>query len=72
MPYCKHCEEYVSSNADSHNCRKRGLLNVDEDDSFLVSALIGYATDSAIVGGLLGGDVGGAILGDILDGDLFD
>ena len=50
----------------------RGLLNADEDDSFLVSALIGYATDSAILGGLLGGDMTGGIVGDLMDGDLFD
>lgn len=70
--YCKHCEDYVSSSARTHNCRKKGLLDVDEDDSFLVSAIIGAATDSALLGGLLGGDLTGGLLGDILDGDLFD
>jgi len=45
---------------------------VDEDNSFLVSTLIGMTTDSALLGGLLGGDITGGILGDILDGDLFD
>lgn len=72
MPYCKHCSDYVSSSASSHRCSKRGLLNVDEDDSFLVSAIIGAATGSTIAGGLLGGDFLGSALGDILDGDLFD
>lgn len=73
MPYCKHCEEFVSSSATTHNCRKVGLLNVDEDGSFIVSTIIGVATDSALLGGLLGGDIiGGGILGDSLDGDLFD
>jgi hypothetical protein len=72
MPYCKHCEEYVSSSSSTHDCRRKGLLNVDEDDSFLVSTLIGMATDSGIVGGLLGGDLLGGILGDAMDGDLFD
>jgi len=72
MPYCKHCEEYVSNYATTHNCRKVGLLNVDEDDSFLVSAIIGRVTNSAIAGTLLGGDLLGGIFGDILDGDLFD
>lgn len=72
MPYCKHCEEFVSSNSTSHHCRKVGLLNIDEDDSFLVSAIIGAATDSSILGGLLGGDLLGGIAGDLLDGDLFD
>jgi hypothetical protein len=70
--YCKHCNSYVGSNEKTHYCSKKGLLKVDEDDSFLVSALIGYATDSAIVGGLLGGDFLGSVLGDVLDGDLFD
>lgn len=72
MPYCKHCHEYVSSDETNHNCKKVGLLNVDEDDSFLVSTLIGYASDSAILGGVLGGDMLGGVIGDILDGDLFD
>lgn len=72
MPYCKHCNEYVSLSATTHNCRKAGLLNVHEDDSFMVSTIIGAATDSALLGGLLGGDFLGGILGDSLDGDLFD
>lgn len=72
MAYCKHCEEYISSSTTTHNCRKAGLLNVDEDDSFLVSALIGAATDSSLLGGILGGDIVGGVIGDILDGDLFD
>lgn len=73
MPYCKHCERFVSSTERTHYCHtKKGLLSVDEDDSFLVSTLIGVATDSALLGGLLGGSVGGGLLGDILDGDLFD
>lgn len=70
--YCKHCGEYVSTSRSYHHCPKKGLLNVDEDDSFLVSTLIGAVTDSALLGGLLGGDVVGGIVGDLLDGDLFD
>lgn len=72
MPYCKHCNGYVSYSQDTHDCPKKGLLSVDSGSSFLVSAIIGSATDSALLGGLLGGDIGGGILGDILDGDLFD
>jgi hypothetical protein len=68
--YCKHCGKKVSGS--THDCEKKGLLNVDEDDSFLVSTLIGYTTDSALLGGLLGGDPIGGIVGDLLDGDLFD
>jgi len=68
--YCKHCgKEVVGS---SHYCEKKGLLNVDEDDSFLVSTLVGLATDSALLGGLLGGNILGGVVGDLLDGDLFD
>jgi hypothetical protein len=52
--------------------KKKGLLNVHEDDSFLVSTLVGLATDSALLGGLLGGDIVGGVVGDLLDGDLFD
>lgn len=72
MPYCKHCGKHVSSSATRHNCSKVGLLDIDRDDSFLVSAVIGAVTDSAIVGGILGGDLLGGVAGDILDGDLFD
>ncbi len=70
--YCKHCRKYVSEYDDYHDCPKKGLLEINEDSSFLVSALIGAATDSAILGGLLGGGIVGGILGDILDGDLMD
>ena len=72
MPYCKHCNEYVYSSATTHDCPKNGLLRIDDDNSFLVSAIIGAATDSALLGGLLGGDITGGIVGDLLDGDLFD
>jgi len=68
--YCKHCGEKVSSNY--HHCSKKGLLNVNEDNSFLVSTIIGMVTDSALIGGLLGGDLLGGALGDFMDGDLFD
>ncbi len=71
--YCKHCRQRVDDDSEEHHCSKKGLLNVDEDDSFLVSTLIGLGTDSAIIGGLLGGSMLGGILGDVLgDGDLFD
>lgn len=70
--YCKHCREEIMSWETTHNCSKKGLLRVDEDNSFLVSSLIGLATDSALLGGLLGGSITGGILGDLLDGDLFD
>jgi len=70
--YCKHCKELIPEGAYEHNCSKVGLLNIDEDDSFLVSAVIGAVTDSALLGGLLGGDIVGGMLGDILDGDLMD
>lgn len=72
MAYCKHCREYVSSNASTHNCKKVGLLDIDKDNSFLVSTIIGAVTDSAILGGILGGDLLGGIVGDIIDGDLLD
>lgn len=72
MPYCKHCNQFVSSSAYSHECPKDGLLSIDEDSSFLVSAAIGAITDSALLGGILGGDMLGGIVGDLLDGDLFD
>ena len=67
--YCKYCGEKINSDNNEHECPKKGLLNINEDDSFLVSALIGYATDSFIIGGALGGDLVGGILGDILNND---
>lgn len=67
--YCKHCEVYLPSAIKTHRCKKVGLLNVDEDDSFLVSTLIGAATDSALLGGLLGGDFIGGIIGDLIKDD---
>ncbi len=70
--YCKHCGDYIPRHSTVHDCSNRGLLNIDEDDSFLVSAIIGSATDSAIMGGLIGGDMLGGVVGDLLDGDLFD
>lgn len=82
--YCKHCGKELSKYTTEHYCSKKGLLNVDEGDSFLVSALtggiIGSVTDSSILGSiggsLLGGDVTGGIIGgivgDLFDGDLFD
>ena len=58
-------------------CRKCGEEKFDcecDDDSgdFLLSAVVGAATDSAIIGGLVGGDIIGGMLGDGLDGDLMD
>ena len=70
--FCKHCGEEIPLGTESHECPKKGLLNVNQDDSFLVSTVIGAVTDSAILGGLLGGDILGGVVGDLLDGDLFD
>lgn len=46
--YCKYCSEQVYG--DTHSCPKKGLLNVDEDDSFLVSAIIGGANRFCFIG----------------------
>jgi len=72
MPYCKHCEEYLSPSTTTHHCPKAGKLDTRDSDDFIVSAIIGAATDSALLGGLLGGSILGGILGDSLDLDLFD
>lgn len=73
MPYCKYCSDYVSESATTHYCKKKGILEIEDDgSSFLVSAVVGAATDSALIGGLLGGDMIGGVIGDLLDGDLFD
>ena len=69
MGYCKHCEEYIPSYERTHNCRKVGLLDIDEDNSFIVSTLIGAATGSSLIGGILGGSFLGGLTGDLLEGD---
>lgn len=68
--YCEKTGE-LKKYCDCSNCRK-GLLSVKNEDSTLVSGIIGYATDSALLGGILGGSLLGGILGDSVDGDLFD
>jgi hypothetical protein len=69
---CKHCEQTIYGS--SHTCPQTGRTYSEDSDNgdFLLSAIIGYATDSAILGGLLGGDFGGGMLGDMFDGDLMD
>jgi len=72
---CKHCQETIQSWEDEHYCSvtNKTYSKYTDDDNFLLSAVIGYATNSAILGGLLGGDVVGGILGDVFNGgDLFD
>ena len=32
MPYCKHCHGHLCSGTKTHDCEKKGLLNVDEGD----------------------------------------
>lgn len=58
MPYCKHCKEYISTNSKTHNCKKKGFLDANNDDSFLLEIIDEATSDSGF-------------LGDILD-DLFD
>lgn len=71
MKTCKHCNRQVTL---PHHCAAvNRTINEDDSGDFLLSAVIGYATDSAIIGGLVGGDMVGGIVGDILNGgDLFD
>lgn len=71
---CKHCGQTIQSWQNSHDCPRTGkTYSEDSDDGdFLLSAIVGYATDSAILGGLVGGDMFGGILGDMFDGDLMD
>lgn len=68
---CKKCSQEVVRGR-THYCPKDGgrAINYD-DDGFLMSLVIGAATDSALFGMALGGDPAGAIIGDIMsDGDL--
>ena len=71
MHTCKHCNQRFG---DSHYCEvERRTITSDDDGDFLLSAVVGYATNSAIIGGLVGGDMMGGIVGDIINGgDLFD
>ena len=68
---CKYCKKQVSGSA--HYCQSQGRhLTRESDGDFLMSAIIGAATDSALLGGLLGGDMIGGAIGDLLNGDLMD
>ena len=71
---CKHCRETINSWEDEHYCTVTGRTYTEDGDNgdFLLSAIVGYATDSAILGGLVGGDMLGGMLGDMFDGDLMD
>jgi hypothetical protein len=42
-------------------------VTIDNDDSFVESAMIGYITDSALIGTIVGGNPLGAIVGDALN-----
>jgi hypothetical protein len=73
---CKHCGQTAETGR-SHNCPQKGKISVPyqvspDDGDFLISMVIGAATDSALIGGGLGGSFTGGIIGDLLDGDLFD
>lgn len=67
---CTHCRRQVTL---PHQCPSaQRTITEDDSGSFLLSAVVGYATDSAVLGGLVGGDMLGGIVGDMMDGDLFD
>jgi len=72
MNKCRHCHRPVEGS--THYCEAEGrTLRQDDGDDFILSAIVGAATDSAILGAVLGGSVTGAIIGDLLNGgDLFD
>lgn len=65
MKTCKHCNKEVSG---EHYCEiAQRTIPEDSDGDFLLSAIIGYATNSAIIGAVVGGDIAGGIIGDILN-----
>lgn len=69
---CKVCKAEVLP-GNTHTCpRDNNRTFSYDDDDFLMSVIIGAATDSVLLGGLLGGDIVGGMVGDLLDGDLFD
>jgi hypothetical protein len=73
MNRCKYCKKPVYGSNTEHFCNVKGrVLSSSNDDDFLISMVIGAATDSSLLGGLLGGDMLGGIVGDALDGDLWD
>jgi len=76
---CPHCSEEIKQGESTHYCSTRNetfTVNAEstssDDSDFLVSAVIGAATNSALLGGVLGGDMVGGIVGDMFDGNLFD
>lgn len=63
--YCKHC----GAKGDHYCTVKSKHMNSDLDiDNFVISAIVGAATNP-IVGGLVGGSFLGGIVGDMLGGD---
>jgi len=71
MKKCKHCGERIQGS--THTCFVTNrTYHIDDDSDFLLSMVIGVATDSAITGGIIGGDIIGGIVGDSIDGNLFD
>ena len=63
---CRACDKIVTG---SHYCEVERRRIEEDDSSFIMSAVIGYATDSAIVGGLLGGDFVGGFVGQAIADD---
>jgi hypothetical protein len=61
---CKYCGTKVTGR---HSCPEYGrVIEFDDDDSFLLSAVVGFATDSTLTGALVGGDLMGAAIGEMI------
>lgn len=64
---CKHCNKVF---LETHTCPVAGrAVPHDNDDDFILSAFIGYATDNAALGAVIGGNLAGGIIGASLNGD---
>lgn len=65
MKTCKHCKKPVTG---AHYCdAARMTISYVDENNFVLSAAIGYATDNALIGALAGGSIVGGITGDLLN-----
>lgn len=72
---CKVCdhEDYINCERCTSKQRERIMeakrVSGDDDSSFLLSAVVGAATDSTILGYAVGGDLLGGLIGDSFFGN---
>ena len=67
-PYTRHTYHSHSNTPVSLSDSRCQSKSSNDSDDFLLSAVVGAATNSSIIGGLVGGDFLGGVVGDILGG----